>query len=181
MIRLIRLLLCRMKAARSGGRIVIGRNLRLDVRFDIKGPGRVAIGDDVYMGRMPGDRRSFVTIYTHAPEATVRVGDRTRLYAARISSQYSIEIGADVVIEESGIADTDFHAFTPDRGAPIGESLERCRVTIGDGVAIGSRSIVTKGVVIGKGALVAPGSIVTRDLPSRCKAGGNPARPLVDG
>lgn len=51
---------------------------------------------------------------------------------------------------------------------------------IGVGAIIGVRSIVMPGVTIGDGAVVAPGAIVTRDVPDRHMAEGNPAatRPL---
>ncbi len=168
--------LCRWRARRSGGRLRIGRNLHAGVRFDVRGPGRVEIGDDVRLEPVPGDRRSFVTIYTHAPDALVRIGDRARLYAARVSCRFGVEIGCDVLIEDASVTDTYFHSVGPDRGQPDGETLQRCRVVIEDGVALGARSIVTRGVRIGKGAIIAPGSIVTHHLPPGCFALGNPAK-----
>ena len=41
---------------------------------------------------------------------------------------------------------------------------------------IGAGSILCPGVVIGENALVGAGSVVTRDVPDRCMAMGNPAR-----
>jgi acetyltransferase-like isoleucine patch superfamily enzyme len=175
----LRVCLCRLRARRSGGRLRIGRGLRAGVRLDVRGPGRVEIGDDVRLEPVPGDRLSFVTIYTHAPDAVVRIGDRASLYAARISCRFAVEVGSDVLMEDAAITDTDFHSIGPLRGEPEGESLERCRVVIGNCVALGARSIVTKGVHIGDGSVIAPGAVVTRHLPARCFALGNPAR-VVD-
>jgi acetyltransferase-like isoleucine patch superfamily enzyme len=124
---------------------------------------------------------SLVTIFTHSPQAVVTVGNRTRIYGARISCYFAIEIGDDVLIEDAGITDTDFHSIAPGRGEPVGEALDRCRVTIGNGVALGARSLVTKGVHIGAGAVVGPGAIVTRHLPAGCFALGNPARVIGRG
>ena len=70
------------------------------------------------------------------------------------------------------VLDTDYHPLS------IGgeERPYRAPVTIGNGVWIGTRCVVTKGVTIGDGAVIAAGSIVTRDIPARCLAAGVPAR-----
>lgn len=166
----------RWRATRSGGRISIGPGCRMEARLDIQGPGSVAIGEGVTIGGIPGERRAIVTIYTHAPDARVTIGDRTRLLGARIGSKFEVRIGRDVLVEEASIADTDFHSVAPDRGVPPHESLESCRLVIDDEVAIGARSIVTKGVQLGHGATVLPGSVVVRSVPPGAMVQGNPAR-----
>ncbi len=47
---------------------------------------------------------------------------------------------------------------------------------IGAGVQLGARSIVLPGVSIGAGSVVAPGAVVTKDMPERHYALGNPAQ-----
>jgi acetyltransferase-like isoleucine patch superfamily enzyme len=64
------------------------------------------------------------------------------------------KIGWDVVI-----MDTDQHPL-PGRG------LQNQPVRIGDGVWIGARSLILKGVSIGDGAIVGAGAIVTHDVPA---------------
>lgn len=49
-------------------------------------------------------------------------------------------------------------------------------VTIEDNVWIGGNVVILPGVTIGEGAVVAAGSVVTRDIPPRVVAGGNPCR-----
>jgi acetyltransferase-like isoleucine patch superfamily enzyme len=61
-------------------------------------------------------------------------------------------IGWDVVI-----LDTDQHAL-PGRG------MNNLPVRIGNGVWIGARAMVLKGVVIGDGAIIGAGAIVTNDV-----------------
>jgi maltose O-acetyltransferase len=51
-------------------------------------------------------------------------------------------------------------------------------VTIGDAVWIGGGVTIGAGVTIGDGAIVAAGAVVTRDIPARTIAAGNPARIL---
>jgi maltose O-acetyltransferase len=49
-------------------------------------------------------------------------------------------------------------------------------VTIGDAAWIGGSVTIGAGVTIGEGAIVGSGSVVTRDVPARTIAAGNPAR-----
>jgi len=50
------------------------------------------------------------------------------------------------------------------------------RVEIESDVWVGTRSIILKNVRIGKGSVIGAGSVVTRDIPARVIAAGNPAR-----
>ena len=172
----LRSLRYRFQASRSRGRIELGRGITFRGRLDIRGPGKVVIGGDVLIDAAPGDPLSFVTIYTLAPDAVVTIGRGARLYGARISCRHSVTIGADALIEETGIADTDFHSVDPRRGPRLDETLERCRVAIADRVSLGARAIVAKGVAIGADVVVCPGAVVTRSLPAGAFAAGNPAR-----
>ena len=47
---------------------------------------------------------------------------------------------------------------------------------VGNDVWIGHGAMVMPGVTVGSGAIIAAGSVVTRDVPPYCIAGGNPAR-----
>lgn len=144
-IALIRGQFFRLVCRYSGGRIVIGRNLRLFCSLEIRGNGKVSIGENCGVAGVIGDKRHYVTLYTHSPEAIISIGDNARLYAARMSSKFEISIGDDFVIEDAGIMDTDFHSLEPERGDPQ-ESAERCRVQIGSRVSVGARSVVCKGL-----------------------------------
>ena len=49
-------------------------------------------------------------------------------------------------------------------------------LVFGAGARVGSGSVILAGVSIGEHALVGAGSVVTRDIPARAVAFGNPAR-----
>jgi acetyltransferase-like isoleucine patch superfamily enzyme len=159
--------------------ISIGDGLKLYCKLEVKGKGRVSIGKNCIVSGVIGDRRHYVTIYTHSPEAVVVIGENAMLFAARISSKFRIMVGDDFLIEESGIMDTDFHSINSDRGEPK-ESKEKCGVQIGNRVSIGARSFVCKGVTIGDNVVVWPGSIVSKSIPSRATVCGNPSRVMIN-
>ena len=50
------------------------------------------------------------------------------------------------------------------------------KVTIGNDVWIGMRSIIMPGVKIGNGAVIGAGAIVTKDVPDYAIVGGVPAK-----
>jgi acetyltransferase-like isoleucine patch superfamily enzyme len=52
---------------------------------------------------------------------------------------------------------------------------------IGADCFIGGRSLILPGVEIGDGCVIGAGSVVTRSVPPRCVAAGNPARVLREG
>ena len=71
---------------------------------------------------------------------------------------------------------TPIHPLEP---GPRREGWEAAEpITIGDDVWIGGGVTVLPGVSIGDGAVIGAGSVVTRDVPARSLAVGNPARVL---
>jgi acetyltransferase-like isoleucine patch superfamily enzyme len=158
--------------------IKIDEGLTIKKKLLITGKGRVSIGKNCVIDGIKGDASQYVSINTYSRDASISIGDNAHLCAARISSRFCISIGSSVLIEESGIVDTDFHSIERDRGRPQDESLEKCKVVIGDRVAIGSRSFVMKGVHIGDDAKIFPGSIVTTSVKAGALVLGNPARVL---
>lgn len=99
-------------------------------------------------------------------------------HGVNISVFTRIMIGNRVYISENvTIRDSDNHEIyyegrqKDNIAAPI---------TIGDNVWIGMNVIILKGVTIGDGAIIGAGSVVTRDIPPRCLAVGNPARVIKE-
>jgi maltose O-acetyltransferase len=60
----------------------------------------------------------------------------------------------------------------------IADTLEGASgpITIGDDVWIGHGAVIAPGVRVGSGSVISAGSVVTKDVPTRSLAIGNPAR-----
>lgn len=109
-----------------------------------------------------------------AENAKCSFGHHTYLNrSASIDCTLEITIGDYCAISDNvQILDSDFHAITYD-----GKTSTMSKpVNIGNHVWIGRSAIILKGVTIGDGAIIGAGSVVTRDIPPRCLAVGNPAR-----
>ena len=156
-------------------KIRIGKGLKLYCKLEIMGNGSVYVGQNCTVSGIRGDSSQYVTIYTHSPKAVIKIGNNASLFAARFSSKFSLTIGDDALIEESGIADTDFHSLDTSRAEPVEES-QKCRVNIGNRVSIGAKSQIGKGVTIGDDTVICPGSIIVKSVPSGVMVFGNPAR-----
>ncbi|MEU6424618.1 sugar O-acetyltransferase [Microbispora sp. NPDC046973] len=96
--------------------------------------------------------------------------DAVMLDGARITIGDNVLLGPRVSIYTSN------HAIDPDERAAGGCYAKP--VTIGDSVWIGGGVTINPGVTIGDGAIVGSGAVVTRDVPARVIAAGNPARIL---
>ena len=158
--------------------IIIDNGLKLYCKLDIKGKGKIIIGKNVAVRGIPGSRNQYVTLYTHSPDALLKIGDNVQLLAAKISCKFFISIGNSVIIEDSSILDTDFHSLDVTRGDPPNETKEKCQIIIADNVWIATRSIITKGVKIAADSVVFPCSVVNGSFPSKSHIFGNPAKKI---
>jgi acetyltransferase-like isoleucine patch superfamily enzyme len=129
-------------------RVAIGADvwLRHHAELLVEG-GRLAIGDGTYIG----------------PYAVLNVHE-------------SLTIGRRCLIAEMvAIRDVD-HAFADPSRPPADQGYVVAPTRIGDGVWIGAKCSILKGVHIGDGCIVGANSVVTRDLPDGAIAVGAPAR-----
>ena len=112
---------------------------------------------------------------------------------AQIISVASVEIGSycifgrDVYISDSNEHPIDpnvrreqTHRFLMNGTLPDRSAAASAPVRIGDGVWVGERAIILKGVTVGRDSVIAAGSVVTRDVPARSVVAGNPARIVKD-
>lgn len=114
-------------------------------------------------------------ISTHGINATIIVGQHCGFSGVTIGAKEKVVIGDHVLVGANVIiSDFDWHNLS---------SLDRraaCTVTkpviIENNVFIGVNAVIWKGVRIGENSIIGANSVVTRDIPSNCIAGGNPAR-----
>jgi acetyltransferase-like isoleucine patch superfamily enzyme len=106
---------------------------------------------------------------------TLELGEGTYInYGTSIGATLSIRIGKNCSIgTHSTLIDNDFHSLDPEHRNDTPPSAP---IVLEDNVWLGLRVIVLRGVTIGKGSVIGAGSVVTRDIPERCLAAGQPAR-----
>ena len=141
---------------------------RLIGRARICGGRRIRIGERVLIlgGTVPVEIAALGS-------GRIEIGDGTSVnYGTSIASYDLVQIGCMCRIGQYVIInDNDFHDIEDKGALPPSKP-----VVLEDGVWLGARVIVQKGVRIGHDAVVGAGSIVTRDIPPRCVAAGMPAR-----
>ena len=121
---------------------------------------------------------------TLCPDAELVLEANAGISGCVLCAAKSIRIGEGTIIGSGALLmDTDLHR-------PAGQWEWSCDygtgarpIQVGRGVFIGARAIVLKGVTIGERAVVGAGAVVTKPVPPRHFAVGNPARiiPIPDG
>lgn len=97
-------------------------------------------------------------------------------YNLVILDEAKVRFGDHVYIGPNCSFYTAIHPLDPERR---NQDIERAEpITIGDNVWFGGNVTVLPGVSIGSNSTIGAGSVVTRDIPSRVVAAGNPCRVL---
>lgn len=141
----------------------------------------VKIGNNLYFSSGWGinalctNKRGMIYATEHA---LIKIGDNVGMSSTVLWAHNKIIIGNYVKIGGNCILiDTDAHNidFSIRRGKNTdwGKSAP---IIIEDDVFIGANCIILKGVSIGSRSIIAAGSVVTKNIPANCIAGGNPAK-----
>lgn len=105
----------------------------------------------------------------------LHVGLRTFVNVGLVALDVApIRIGADVQVGPQVQLLTPTHPLDPELRRAKWEAA--APIAIGDNAWLGGGVVVCPGVTIGEGTVVGAGAVVTRDLPARVLAVGNPAR-----
>ena len=151
------------------------RRLTLGQRCDVRSGVLIRInrgGQAVFSSRCIVDHDSVIVV-----GGTLKIGDRTIFgHHCTVAAAERISIGSDCLIAEMvSIRDHD-HAFDT-LDAPIREQgMAVSPITIGNGVWIGAKATLTRGVTIGDEAIIGANAVVTHDVPPGAIVGGVPAR-----
>jgi acetyltransferase-like isoleucine patch superfamily enzyme len=118
------------------------------------------------------------------PEAELVLEANAGISGCVLCAARSIHIGEGTIIGSGALLmDTDLHQPAGQWGWGNDPGHGARPIQIGRGVFIGARAMVLKGVTVGERAVVGAGAVVTKPVPPRHFAVGNPARmiPIPDG
>lgn len=173
--RILRLFSFHVESILHGGKIVIGKNVKLNHKVKFQGKGEVQLEDGVTLGYpLAGSSSIPILLQPRESDSIIRIGSgSTIVNGTEIISRERVTIGRKCLIgPRCMIIDSDFHGINPNerRGGLTSP------VILGDNVWLGMGVTILKGVTIGDDAVVGAGSIVTKDIPAGGVAAGNPAR-----
>ena len=120
----------RLRALFGGTRVRIGKGFSLEGKLTMRGPGTVVFGDDVTVA-------SHATPFTHAREARIEFGDRAFVNGTRFGCADRISVGADALLGDARIFDTDHHALSRRRQTDASVQPVVRPVVIEDNVWVG--------------------------------------------
>lgn len=150
--------------------IVMKRGVRIkNTTINIYGDNNILILDDYVRIH----NSAFVLHQDHCKIQIGKYSSAERALFAAVEHNSEINIGEDCMIS------TDVELRTSDSHKIY--SFDRVRInpkrdiSVGNHVWIGAHANVLKGVTLHDGSIVGFGSIVTKDVPERCIAAGNPA------
>jgi maltose O-acetyltransferase len=145
-------------------------SVRLRGRVRVSGCGEVLLGEGVSLSGTVVP----VELVTYT-SGRIEIGNHTFVnYGSSIAARTSVKIGSHCLLGHyTFVMDNDQHDVIRHTELPKSEP-----VIIEDHVWIGSKVVILPGVRIGSCAVIGAGSIVTKNIPPRCVAAGNPARVL---
>ena len=150
-----------------------GKKNIIRIPISVKGAKNIKIGNNIFIGK---NSRLFCFASNNGKMiGHIIIGDyfcaQNDLY---ISSLSKVSIGNNVLVGSYVTIIDNNHVFIP--GHLENDCNTSKPITIGNHVWIAEKSCILEGVTIGDDCIIGAGSVVTRDIPSKCIAVGNPAR-----
>ncbi len=188
------LLIGRVRALLWAGRLAsVGRGCRIDRGVTIRHPGKVALGNNVWLKEgviLDGRGRHSVNIeigtnatiraytYIDTYNGFVKIGQNCDIAQhVYIGGNGGVQIGTDVMVAANTCITSVAHGCDPSRHVPYVLQEERRRpVKIHNNVWIAANVTIIDGVEINTGAVVGAGAVVTRSVSAYSFVAGNPAR-----
>lgn len=168
-----RLRLLRFRWVGSRSYATSGRSAFVDRPFLVLGANQISLGEDVHIWPM-----ARLEARGSGSGVVMSVGARSMIQPfVHLAAIQELSIGEECLFA-SHVYISDHDHYSESAHIPV----RRCRtlvaapVRIGNGVWLGERVCVLKGVTIGEGAIVGAASVVTKDIPPRSIAVGSPAR-----
>lgn len=155
---------------RLRGKVEAPLSVRLRGSVQLTGSGELILGEGVSLNG------TVVPIELITYESgRIEIGQHTFInYGSSIAARESVKIGSNchlghyMFVMDNGQHDVVRHLEVPPSNP----------IVIEDNVWIGSKVVILPGVHIGSRAVIGAGSVVTKSIPPRCVAAGNPARVL---
>jgi acetyltransferase-like isoleucine patch superfamily enzyme len=154
-----------------------GRNVHFHYPIRMEQPECISVGDDVII--YPRTWLNPVAAWAGGEFAgEIRFGDRVKLgYGVQISAAESVILEDDVTIAAGAVIVDHIHDYRHIGISIFDAPISKPRpVRIGKGSFLGVHCLIGPGVQIGEHAVIAANAVVLRDVPSYCRALGNPAR-----
>jgi len=160
----------------QGRSVFLGRPL-----VSVTKGGRIVLGDGVRVASAvranPLGCLQPSALRAMAAGAQIILGRNVGISATVLCAGASIEVGEGTIMGAGAmVLDHDFHRPVGDWGWADEHQANARPVKIGRGIFVGARAIILKGVTIGDRAVIGAAAVVTRDVPARHLAVGNPAR-----
>lgn len=162
-----------------------GRNMKIynNLILNVATSAKVIIGDNLKFTSGSGINslaRNIKGCIHLSPNSSLKIGNNVGISSASIWCSSSITIKDNVKIGgDTIIMDTNAHSLNYlDRRVEIKDfyNAKSSPIVIEEDVFIGTRCIILRGVTIGARSIIRCGSIIDKDIPSDCIAGGNPCK-----
>lgn len=146
---------------------------------DIQDGAQIIFGKNVWFNNYHNTGWYTKSNITVKKNGILKIDEGTGLNGVLLYCCKSIEIGKRVKIGGgTRIYDTDFHPtdWRVRYGSKNPTDTKVAPIVIEDDVFIGTDCIIGKGRHIGARSIIAAGSVVVKDIPADCIAGGNPCK-----